>query len=182
MYIHACMHTHTYTHTQCNFKNLSINFKLHHRSQIWPTACVCFNKVLLVHSPNPLTHMLSVAACYYHGKGEYFPQWLPGRQSWKHLLHGPLQVVLASACLRASSIKLQQLQKRPVPESIGSKTESSSLQTIFRATWPGIKVLMLAAFFPLGSSLAWFYSTLWMRKPMLKEAPEASQQGSRHWP
>lgn len=46
-----------------------MNFKLHHRSQIWPTACVCFNKVLLVHILNPLTHMLSVAACYYHGKG-----------------------------------------------------------------------------------------------------------------
>lgn len=127
-----------------------MNFKLHHRSQIWPTACVCFNKVLLVHSPNPLTHMLSVAAFYYHGKGKYFPQWLHGRQSWEHLLHSPLQVALASTCLRALSIKLQQLQKRPISESIGNKTESSSLQTIFRAMWPGIKVLMFAAFFSPG--------------------------------
>lgn len=131
------MHVYTYIHTQCNFKNLSMNFKLHHRSQIWPTACVCFNKVLLVHSPNPLTHMLSVAAFYYHGKGKYFPQWLHGRQSWEHLLHSPLQVALASTCLRALSIKLQQLQKRPISESIGNKTESSSLQTNIQShvTW-----------------------------------------------
>lgn len=145
--MHACIHIQIYT--QCNFKNLGMNFKLHQRSQIWPIAYVCFNKVLLVHIPNPLTHMLSVAACYYHGKGKYF-HWLHGRQRWEHLPHGPLQVVLASTCLRASSIQLQQLQKRPIPENIGSKTESSSLQTKFRATWPGIKVLMFAAFLSPG--------------------------------